>query len=161
MTQTLGLAMAISGDLMRKALKRHWLPELARLGFAGNTSTFQRLEPDAQDLLSLQYWKYGGEFILEFARRTRGPFATSWGTVVLEEKMEVAYLNPLDRARLQQIEPLAGEHLRGFTFSAFGDDYSKYEELAVQVAALMPAVDAWLCHGELTEHIHPLRRSEA
>lgn len=153
--------MASSGDLMRKALKRHWLPTLARLGFIGATSTFQRLEPDAQDLLSLQYWKYGGEFILEFARRRRGSFTTSWGAVVPEEKMEVTYLNPLDRARLQQIEPLAGEHLHGFRFSAFEDDFAKYEALAGQVAMLMPAVDAWLRNGTRTEQIHPLQRSEA
>ncbi len=153
--------MATSGDLMRRALRRHWLPSLTRLGFSGRTSTFHRLERDAQDLLSLQYWKYGGEFILEFARRPRGPFSTIWGTVVPEEKMEVSHLNPLDRARLQQIEPLAGEHLRGFAFHSFEDDYSKYENLAVQVVELMPAVDAWLRHGTLSTHIHPLLRSEA
>ncbi len=153
--------MAASGDLMRKALKRHWLPELSRLGFVGKTSTFQRLEAESQDLLSLQYWKYGGEFILEFARRSRGPFATSWGSIVPEVEMEVTYLNPLDRARLQQAGPLAGKNLGGFAFTSFENDYSKYEWLALQVASLMPAVDAWLRHGTVTENIHPLRRSEA
>jgi len=153
--------VANSGDLMRKALKRHWLPELARLGFTGKASRFQRLEPDAQDLLSLQYWKFGGEFILEFARRKRGPFSTPWGAVVPEEKLDVAYLNPLDRARLQQVGPHAGEHFRGFAFHDFGDDESKYEALAMQLVCLMPAVDDWLRHGTVTEHVRPLRRSEA
>lgn len=150
--------MASAGDLMRKALKRHLFPELIRIGFTGKTTTFQRLEAQTQDLLSLQYWKYGGEFVLEFARRQRGPFATNWGAMVSEEKMEVAYLNPLDRARLQQAGPCAGPHMSGFAFESFGQDSSLYESLAAQVACLVPAVDEWLRCGTVVDQIHTLRR---
>lgn len=151
--------MSRNGDLMRKALKRHWLPEMTRLGFVGAGSHYRRLEPEAQDLLTLQYWKFGGEFILEFARRCRGPFETTWGKPIPESEMEVIYLNPLERARLEQRGPLTGPHLRGFDFSTFGEDAGEYEKLALHVPALMPCVDHWLRHGTASEHIHAFRRA--
>lgn len=77
--------MSREGDLMRKALKRALLPELKLLGFDGTSSSFQRKSDKALDLLSIQYWKYGGQFILEFARRERGDLHTSWGEVIPEE----------------------------------------------------------------------------
>jgi hypothetical protein len=156
-TRALGILMSRSGDLMRRALRRFWLPEMVRLGFVGKTSTFQRLGVDFQDLLSLQYWKYGGEFVLEFARRERGPFVTSWGPVIPEEKLDVAYISPLLRARLEQRGPASGEYLRGFDFSSFGEDTLKYEVLAKQVASLLPEVDEWLKNGRNGEHIHSFR----
>src|SRR5262249_3816257 len=109
--------MASPGNLMRRALRRHLLPELRRLGFIGSSNTFQRLLPEAQDLLALQYWKYGGEFILEFARRERGVFETAWGEIVAEPEMDVAYVSPLQRARLEQRGPSAGPELQGFDYS--------------------------------------------
>lgn len=150
--------MSRNGDLMRKAMKRLLLPELARLGFVGKASTFQRLGEDFQDLLTIQYWKYGGEFILEFARRGRGPLTTSWQEVVPEARLDVAYVSPTDRGRLEQRGERAGQYLRGFDFSAFGEDTGKYEALASEVAALLPEVDAWLASGRVGPHIHAFRR---
>ena len=145
--------MSRNGDLMRKALKRFWLPEMSRIGFVGKSSTFQRLGPEYQDLLSLQYWKYGGEFILEFARRARGPFVTSWGSVIPEEKLDVAYLSPTLRARLEQIGSTAGHCFRGFDFSSFDEDVAKYESLAKELVLYLPEVDDWLNHGRKGEHM--------
>lgn len=149
--------MSRNGDFMRKALRRFWVPEVVRLGFVGKSSTFQRIGADYQDLLSLQYWKYGGEFILEFARRERGPFTAPWGPTISEEKLDVAYISPLLRARLEQRGSVSGPHLRGFDFSSFGDDTAKYESLAKEVASLLPEVDEWLTCGRRGKHIHSFR----
>ena len=142
---------------MQKALKRFWLPEINRLGFTGKSPDFQRLGADFQDLLSLQYWKYGGEFILEFARRERGSFTTSWGPVIPEEKLEIAYINTLFRARLEQRGSTTGQHLQGFDFSLFGEDVAEYEALAKEVASLLHEVDDWLSLGRVGEHIHSFK----
>jgi hypothetical protein len=146
--------MSREGDLMRKALKRFLLPEVKRLGFSGSASKFQRTSTDWLDLLSIQYWKYGGEFVLEFARRERGALHTSWGEVIPEERLDVAYVNPLQRARLEQRGPASEEGFRGFKFSGFGEDIARYEALASEVAALLPQVDEWLQSGTAGEHIH-------
>lgn len=133
--------MSREGNLMRKALRKHFLPEMLRLGFVGTRSSFQRLGSDFLDLLSIQYWKYGGEFILEFARRERGDLITSWGELVPESKLEVAYVNPLNRARL--VRATNTSNFGGFQFGTFGNDVAAYDVLAARVAALLVQADNW------------------
>jgi len=149
--------MSREGDLMRKALRQQLLPELKRLGFLGKTSTFQRKSNESLDLLYIQYSKYGGEFILEFARRERGVLHTRWGEVIPEEKIEVAHIDVLLRARLEQRGPTSGEILRGFQFSGFGEDFAKYQELAGEVVALLPQVEEWLHTRTAGKHIYTLQ----
>ena len=151
--------MSREGDLMRSALKKVLLPELSRMGFTGTGSNFQRRSAQSLDLLSVQYWKHGGQFILEFARGKRGALKTSWGDVVQEEAIGVAHISPLQRARLQQTLETTEELFRGFKFSGFGEDPAKYTALANEVASLLPQVNAWLESGAAGENIHTLGRS--
>ena len=151
--------MSREGDLMRKALKKILLPELARIGFIGTSSNFQRRSAENLDLLSIQYWKYGGQFILEFARSKRGVLNTSWGEVVEEENIGVAHISPLQRARLQQSLEASEELFRGFKFSGFGEDLAKYSALAIEVSSLLPQVNAWLESGAAGKNVHTLGRS--
>lgn len=145
--------MATEGDLMRRELKRHLLPALEALGFVGKTSNFQRLLPHAQDLLSIQYWKYGGSFILEFGRRERGDLHTSCGEIVPEARLDVAYLPTADRARLEDPDSDDGTLFRGFSFSSFGVDRTRYAALAMRVATLTPQVDVWLNTRACGSHV--------
>jgi len=141
---------------MRQELRKVVLPGLEALGFGGKGLHFQRRREEALDLLDFQYWKYGGEFILEFAHRERGDLTTSWGDVVPEEKITAAHIPPLMRARLEQRGTLTGEHLRGFVFAAFGVHCVKYESLAREVASLLQQVDEWLRTGKVGSHVHVL-----
>lgn len=150
--------MSREGDLMRKALKRALLPELKLLGFDGTSSSFQRKSDKALDLLSIQYWKYGGQFILEFARRERGDLHTSWGEVIPEERLDVAHTSPTQRARLQRKDDTSEEVFRGFKFEGFGEDQTKFDALANQVASLLPQVIAWLETGVAGENVHAVGR---
>lgn len=134
---------------MRKALRRHLIPALAAAGFVGRSPRFMRLREDSQDLLSIQYWKYGGSFILEFGRRPRGPLATTWGPIIPEEKLDVAYLPVQDRARLQARNTPPEDTFAGFRFAGFGDDRDQYERLALRVTSCLPQVEAWLSRREL------------
>jgi len=146
--------MSREGDLLRKSLRKYLLPELREFGFIGKSSSFQRAGSEFLDLLSIQYWKYGGEFILEFARRSRGDLLTSWGVLVPESKLDVAYVSPLERARLIMRPRASG--FGGFIFGGFGGDAAPYDQLALHVASLLPQVDAWLTLGEVGENIAPL-----
>ncbi|RKT37858.1 hypothetical protein BDD21_5368 [Thiocapsa rosea] len=140
---------------MRKALLKHLLTALAAAGFVGKSIHFMQLRDDAQDLLSIQYWKYGGSFILEFSRRDRGPLHTAWGPVIPEESLEVAYLPVADRARLQERDAPPDDIFAGFSFADFGEDFAKYERLALRVAGYLPQVDAWLSRREVGPGIAP------
>jgi hypothetical protein len=141
--------MSREGDFMRKALRKHLIPGLAAAGFAGKSIHFMRLSEESQDLLAVQYWKYGGSFILEFGRRARGPLHTSWGPVIPEEQLEVAYLPLADRARLQARDAAPDDLFAGFRFAGFGDDLARYERLAMRVTGHLPQVEAWLCRREV------------
>jgi hypothetical protein len=144
--------MSREGELMRAALRKRLVPALVSMGFTGKSSCFQR-RMGALDLIDIQYWKYGGEFILEFARAGRGDLKTSWGELVPEEKITVAHTSPLDRARLEQRGAMSGEHLRGFSFASFGEDREKYESLASEVASLLPQVEQWFETGRVGTHV--------
>lgn len=146
--------MEREGDLMRRELKKVVFPVLQGMGFTGTGLFWQRPRDEALDLLDFQYWKYGGEFILEFARRERGNLQTYWGELIPEAKITAAHVPPLERARLEQRGPFTGEHLRGFAFAGFGEDRGKYEWLAGQVASLLPQVDEWLRSGKPGTHVH-------
>jgi hypothetical protein len=147
-------SMSREDALMRKALKKVLFPELRNLGFSGNGWDFQRAS-GTLDLLSVQFGKYGGEFILEAARRARGDFHASWGEVFPETGITVAHTPPSDRARLH--DPSSTEGLRGFSFSAFGDDPAEYEALAKHVAELLPQLDVWLNTGNASAHVRSLK----
>jgi hypothetical protein len=147
--------MSREGDLMRRALKHVVVPALKNLGFAGRTSSFRRVDGEFLDLLSVQYCKYGGEFILEFARRDRGPMQASWGAMVPEDKLTVAYLSSRLRARLEQRGRTMGPSLRGFRYAGFSEDPQRYELLANEVAGLLVQVDAWLKTKQAGPNVHP------
>ena len=144
--------MSREGDSMRRSLKRLLFPELSRLGFVRMGAGFARIEEDYLDLLSVQYSKYGGEFVLEFARTTYRDPAT--GAVVPEHKMDVTGLGFEMRARLEQRPKKHTSQLNGFQFSGFGDSSAKFDTLAAEVAALLPQVDSWLRTGTVGTHIH-------
>ncbi len=146
--------MAPTGNRMHKALKRHLVPALVQLGFTGTASNFQRLLPEAQDLLTIQYHKDGGSFILECGRRERGPLHTSWGSIVPEETLEVRYLPVMQRARLQELDTISDDLFAGFCFRDFGEDVDRYDQLAKRVAGLLPQIDVWLSTGVKGPHIH-------
>ncbi|HEU4846173.1 MAG TPA: DUF4304 domain-containing protein [Burkholderiaceae bacterium] len=141
---------------MRKALKRVLLPALQARGYTGSAADLRRASDDSLDLLAIQFGKYGGQFILEFARRERGPLHASWGEVIPEEKLTVAHVMVTRRARLQQVDAPPDDTFRGFRFAGFGDDRARYDALALHVAALLPQVDAWLERGSVGEHVFPL-----
>jgi len=69
----------------------------------------------------------------------------------------VAYLNPLDRARLEQRGSMMGKNLRGFSFLNFGEDTDKYGCLAKDVVLLLPQVDDWLKANAIGYNIYTFK----
>jgi hypothetical protein len=109
------------------------------------------------DLLSVQYWKYGGEFILEFARVHRGDLQGTWDELVPGEKRHVEHTSPLDRGRLEDRSRPSPSGFRGFRFDGFGDKVEAYEALAQHVVALLPQLETWLAGDPPGPNIHSFR----
>jgi hypothetical protein len=146
--------MSREGNLMRGALKRQVVPALRGMGFAGTGTSFRRLLPARQDLLTIQFSKYGGSFILEFGSRERGPLQTSWGPVVPEDEVSAIYLSVTQRARLQEAEAQAKDAFAGFSFEGFGDSELLYESLAIRVCGLLSQAEGWLCSRTKGPNVH-------
>ncbi|MEN5209381.1 hypothetical protein ABE493_14800 [Stenotrophomonas terrae] len=141
--------MKTPGQMMATSIKKVLLPEMRRLGFVGGgVANFVRSSGDQRDFLSIQYWTYGGSFILEFSRVPATWVDPDSGEV----PKRVFETDPLLRQRLIDIEQ--HRDFRGFSFKAFGSEQSRYDQLAASVVALLPQVEAWLESGIVGPNIH-------
>ena len=109
--------MKTPGQMMAISIKKVLLPEIRRLEFVGGgVANFVRSSGDHRDLLSIQYWTYGGSFILEFSR-----VPTTWVDPDSGEvPKRVFETDPLLRKRL--IDTEQHRDFRGFSFKAFGSE---------------------------------------
>ncbi len=135
--------------MMATSIKKILLPEIRRLGFGGSgVANFVRANEVHRDFLSIQYWTYGGSFILEFSRVPVAWVDPDYGEV----PKRVFETDPLLRKRL--IDTEQHKDFRGFSFKAFGSEQSRYDQLAASVVALLPQVAAWLESGIVGPNIH-------
>lgn len=137
------------GQLMAISIKKALLPALRQLGFGGSgVAHFVRAGDAHRDFLSIQYWTYGGSFILEFSR-----VPTDWVDPESGEvPKRVFETDPLLRKRL--IDTEQHKDFRGFSFKAFGSEQGRYDQLAASVVALLPQIEAWLEDGIQGPNIH-------
>jgi hypothetical protein len=85
---------------MEAALKRIVIPELRAQGFKGTFPHFRRVS-DRVDLLTFQFDRRGGGFIMEVARGETAGHITHWGKCIPAEKLRAWDLHPGQRKRLQ------------------------------------------------------------
>jgi len=103
----LGRILGLSDDraAMIESLKRIVVPGLRQSGFKGSYPHFRRPLKNRIDLLTFQFDKYGGGFVVEIAKAPPGDFDTGWGEIVPVDKLHVAHLSPMDRFRLGSRTP--------------------------------------------------------
>ncbi|MFC3195934.1 DUF4304 domain-containing protein [Marinicella sediminis] len=138
---------------IRAAMKKLFEPFLANEGFTGKYPHFQRKEMGDIQLLSVIYDKWGGGFVLEFAHHPAGTLHTSWGTVVPEEEIDIAYTSPSIRARLVRTERGQGCYEDFFRYEKISDNREECEALVNRVVMLFPQVNEWLRKGYVGPNI--------
>jgi hypothetical protein len=74
-------------ESMNNTLKEIVIPELRFRGFKGSLPHFRRITADQTHLLTFQFDKYGGGFVIEVAKAPNEPFKTSWGEVVEQNRL--------------------------------------------------------------------------
>ena len=72
---------------MIKSLKEIFVPELRNLNFKGSFPHFRRTVDGVTNLLSFQFDKYGGGFVIEIANWEEPEFKTPWGKVIPLSKL--------------------------------------------------------------------------
>lgn len=88
------------------------------------------------DLLTFQFDRNGGGFVIEIARAAVGGITTHWGKEIPASKVTAWDLHPDDRHRIKP-EDGAG------TDAWFRFDNGNVEKAAQQVVAKLPHAEAW------------------
>ena len=83
----------MSQDAILKVLKAQVVPLLRERGFSGSFPHFRRIQTDRIDLLSFQFDKYGGGFVIELAKSLPTGIQMSWGELIPPTKVTTQHVN--------------------------------------------------------------------
>lgn len=129
-------------ESMDRVLKGTVVPQLREAGFSGSLPHFRRRCVGAIDLLTFQFDRNGGGFVVELARCATDGFTTHWGKHIPASKVTAWDLNPTARHR---IKPVAGSG----TDSWFRFDHGQVESAAQEFLDHLPRAEAWLRDAQL------------
>jgi Domain of unknown function (DUF4304) len=88
-----------SRPIMDRVLKEVFVPELRARGFMGSLPHFRRIRPDRIDLVSFQYSKRGGQFMVNLSQCGPEGVKTEWGKEIPPDK--VTAFDVFERQRLR------------------------------------------------------------
>ena len=131
----------MSRDAMNAALKETLVPALREHGFTGSLPHFRRILPTRVDLLTVQFDRHGGGFIVEISRCSPSGVATSWGKQIPVTRVTAHDLHPAKRHRLGSPRP--GADGRWFRF----DDGTPIPVVAISVLAHLDEAERWWSSG--------------
>ena len=127
---------------MNRVLREHVVPALCSRGFQGALPHFRRLEADRTDLLSIQFDRHGGGFVIELGRGPAGDYATPWGKVIAPTRLRALDLSIHERVRMQSGRD--GSMNSWFRYdTGLGSETQACERAARELLALLPQADAW------------------
>jgi hypothetical protein len=121
---------------MVSELREVVVPMLRAEGFRGSIPHFRRPSATGIDLLTFQFDRWGGGFVVEIARSPIEGVTTHWGALVPPSKVTAQDLRPENRLRLK---PQAGSGREDW----FRFDDGNCRAAAQQVACLLPAAELW------------------
>ena len=109
-----------SRNIMNEEINKIVIPELRKIGFSGSFPHFRRINNSEIHLLTFQFDKYGGGFIIEIAKAQNKPFKTYWGKVIEQNKLTAHDLN--ERIRI---------HPKGILKDSSTDDWFRYDKVGI------------------------------
>lgn len=93
--------MSVERDNMVSTLKKIVVPILRAKGFKGSFPNFRRITDNKIDLLTFQFDRYGGGFVIEVAVCHPEGVTHYWGEKVPPNKVSAHDLHPDSRLRLK------------------------------------------------------------
>ncbi|WP_409369208.1 DUF4304 domain-containing protein [Lysinibacillus sp. 38-6] len=96
------MSLSNSRLFMIKALKKLVVPYLRKHGFKGTFPHFRRLNEENIDLVTFQFNRYGGSFVVELAVCGKNGTTMSWGEEVPPNKVTAHDVSFDDRFRLRE-----------------------------------------------------------
>ena len=127
----------MKNDSMIPALKSEFVSALRERGFEGSFPHFRRAQTDKVDLLTVQFDKWGGGFVVEIAKCRPEGVTTSWGEHIPPNKVRARDLHPNFRQRLGAPSP--GQDGVWFRY----DNGTPVEEVAREALNYLEEADRW------------------
>jgi len=121
---------------MDAALKELVVPVLRNQGFKGSLPHFRRSTKEAVELLTFQFDKWGGGFIVEIACCSIDGFTTHWGKHIDANKVTAHDLSPSTRKRIQ---PEEGAGVDAW----FRFDVGNVSQVAQNFLEYLPIAESW------------------
>jgi antitoxin component of MazEF toxin-antitoxin module len=126
----------VSREEMVAALKHVVVPALRQRGFTGSFPHFRRIAAQRVDLLTIQFDKWGGGFVVELAKSGADGFTTALGVKIPAARLKAHDLHPKDRLRL-------GAAQQGQDFWFRYDQKAPVDAVARDVAAQLERAETW------------------
>ena len=127
---------------MDAALKREVLPLLREKGFKGTFPHLRRHTDSAIDLITFQFDKSGGGFVIEIARSPADGVVTHWGETIPPAQVRAWDLHPTRRKR---VKATAHQGVDGW----FRFDVNPIDEVIALVIEKLSAGELWNDFGPL------------
>lgn len=117
------ILMSIGRDNMISSLKKIVIPVLREKGFKGSFPHFRRISGNKIDLITFQFNRWGGSFIVELASCPLEGTTMDWGEKVLPNKVTAHHINERFRLGAKSME----EDGQWFDFedAAIDEDYNR------------------------------------
>jgi hypothetical protein len=132
--------MADSRERMINALREVVMPRLRQKGFIGSFPHFRRLHLDHVDVLTFQFDRQGGGFVIEIGQCPANGFTTAQGKSIPAKKVTAWDLGLAQRSRIQ--------HQKG----SGTDSWFRYDDTSTEDGFRQTA-EAVLPHIEQAEKI--------
>ncbi len=127
----------MSNDAMKDALREHFVPQLRARGFKGSLPHFRRAASTGIDLLTIQFDRWGGGFVIEIGRCGPTGVILGWGKAVPPNKVTTHDLHPNLSHRLGA--PTMGEDGKWLRY----DNGTPPAIVAQEAAAMLFEADGW------------------
>ena len=141
--------MSTERTKMIKSLKEIFVPELRNMKFKGSFPHFRKTENGKTNLLTFQFDRNGGGFIIELANWNESEFKTHWDEIIPLNK-----LSARDLSKRQRIYPNSLTEKNG-TDSWFRYGKPKtdeiYDKLSQKVISRIPIMEQYWTENKITE----------
>jgi len=127
---------------MIAALKNVFVPALRERGFKGSLPHFRRIANEQIDLLTIQFDKWGGGFVIEISKCAPDGLTTYWGQHIASNHVRAWDVHPTHRPRLGAVR--ADEDGHWFRF----DDGTPTDSVAKIAVGYLHEADQWWAKSE-------------
>jgi hypothetical protein len=146
--------MATPRQRMVTALRETFVTQLRSAGFTGTFPHFRRIQPARIDLLSFQFDKWGGGFVIEVSQCPPEGVALASGRCRPPSNVRATDVHPMKRLRLQP--SLGSSTSDWFRYDGAPTGGDIYQEVALEAASYLRHAEAYW-RGESDPYISAFR----